>query len=133
MSVILGFSISTLMMVFCLVFVKVLSGLFLTDPNALEYAIRFSRILLSTSFLFGLFYVLCSTLQAMGEAGSALVINLSRQGIIFIPALLILNSIFGLKGLVWAQPIADVLSTALVIFLYLRVIRRLERQAVEDP
>ena len=59
----------------------------------------------------------------------ALIVNLSRQGIIYIPMLLILNVILGLNGLVWAQPVADVLSTALVIFIYLKTIRKLEGQA----
>lgn len=132
MSVAFGFSISTLLMIVCFVFVRQLSGLFLTDPSALSYAMRFSRILLSTSFLFGLFFVLASALQAMGAAVSALIINLSRQGFIFIPALLILNSLLGLNGLIWAQPIADVLSTVLVIFIYLKTIKGLERKALQE-
>ena len=111
------------------IFVRQLSGLFLMDPSALSYAMRFSRILLSTSFLFGLFFVLASTLQAMGEARGALIVNLSRQGFIFIPALLILNSLVGLNGLIWAQPIADVLSTALVILTYLKTIKKTELRA----
>lgn len=76
-----------------------------------------------------MFFVLASTLQAMGAAVGALIVNLSRQGIIYIPMLLILNVILGLNGLVWAQPVADVLSTALVIFIYLKTIRKLEGQA----
>ena len=68
----------------------------------------------------------------MGEATSALIINLSRQGFVYIPAVLILNAALGVNGLVWAQPIADVLSTILVVVLYVRVIRRLDRQAEID-
>ncbi len=122
----MAFSISTLLMIFCLVFVRDLSGLFLTDAAALAYSVHFSRVMLTTSFLFGLFYVLVNTLQAMGEARAALIINLSGQGIIYIPAVLILNSTLGLNGLIWAQPIADVLSTALVVILYLKSIRKME-------
>lgn len=133
MSGVMGFLISAVLMVFCYVFLKQLAGLFLTEPNALSYTIRFSKILLSTSCLFGLYYVLSNALQAMGEATSALIISLSRQGIIFIPALLILDSIFGLNGIVWAQPIADLLSTALVVFLFMRCVRKLDRQAGEEP
>ena len=61
---------------------------------------QFSRILLSTSFLFGLFYVLCNALQAMGAATAALVVNLSRQGIIYIPAVFIMQTLLGITGLV---------------------------------
>ena len=131
MSVLFGAAISTLMMVLCYVFVKLLSGLFLTDQAALDYSVWFSRVMLSTSFLFGLFFVLANALQAMGEAGNALIVNLSRQGIVYIPALLILNSLWGMSGLIWAQPIADVLSTILVVFLYFISIRKLECKAAE--
>lgn len=40
----------------------------LSDENALGYAVGFSRILLSTGSLFGVFYVIINALQAMGAA-----------------------------------------------------------------
>lgn len=92
--------------------------MFLTDPDAYSYAVEFSRVLLTTSFLFGVFYVLVNTLQAMGAATSALIINLSRQGIIFIPALFILHAMIGINGLIWAQPVADILSIIFALILY---------------
>lgn len=94
---------------------------FLQDPDAYNLALNFSQILLSTSVLFGVFYVPTNALQAVGAATAALIINLSRQGIIYIPALFILQSVLGMNGLVWAQPAADILSTLLVIFLYIKV------------
>ena len=76
--------------------------------------------------LFGVFYVLCNTLQAMGAATPALIVNLSRQGIIYIPAVFIMQVFFGITGLAWAQPIADLLSLLLVAVLYVYTIRRME-------
>lgn len=85
---------------------------------------QFSKILLTTSFLFGLFYVLSNALQAMGAAKSALIINMSRQGLIYIPAIFILQVIMGMNGLLWAQPVADVLSVVLVVVLYRITIKK---------
>lgn len=99
---------------------------FLTNPDAFDYAVQFARILLTTSFLFGVFYVLSNSLQAMGAATEALVINLSRQGIIYIPALFIMNQLVGVTGLAWAQPVADLLSTVLVFVLYIRTVKRMQ-------
>lgn len=84
----------------------------------MEYAVSFVRILLTTGCLFGVFHVYANALQGMGAAGSELIINLSRQGIIYIPAVHILEKIIGMNGLLWAQPVADILSTILVIVLY---------------
>ena len=70
-----------------------------------------------------MFYVLTNALQAMGAAMQALIINLSRQGIIYIPALFLLQAVLEANGLAWAQPVADLLSTALAALLYLRTSR----------
>lgn len=72
-----------------------------------------------------MFYVLTNALQAMGAAAQALIINLSRQGLIYIPALFVLEALLQENGLAWAQPAADLLSTALVVLLYLGVSRNM--------
>lgn len=117
-SVIFGFGLSTFMTIICYVFDRQIVGVFLSEPEAFQYGVEFSRILLTTSFLFGMFYVLSNALQAMGAATSALIINMSRQGLIYIPVIFILQSIIGMNGLLWAQPVADILSVVLVIILY---------------
>ena len=78
-----------------------------------------------------MFFVLTNALQAMGASVQALVTNLSRQGILYIPALFLLQAASGVTGLVWAQPLADLLSTALVFFLYIWTSRR--RMRPERP
>lgn len=123
-SVIFGLGLSTCMTVFCYVFDQQIVDVFLSEPEAFQYGVEFSRILLSTSFLFGMFYVLSNALQAMGAAASALITNLSRQGLIYIPAIFILQAVIGMDGLLWAQPVADVLSVILVIVLYRVTVKR---------
>ena len=117
-SVLFGLGLSTVMTVLCYVFDSQIVGAFLTETEALQYGVAFSRILLTTSFLFGMFYVLSNALQAMGAATAAFIINLSRQGLIYIPAIFILQRVIGMNGLLWAQPVADVLSVLLVLVLY---------------
>lgn len=130
-SLVISFALSTILTGICYLFTDQIVSAFLTDPDAFRYAADFARILLTTSFLFGVFYVLSNALQAMGAAGEALIINLSRQGIIYIPALFIMNALIGINGLVWAQPVADLLSTALVAVLYIRKINRMQRTSYE--
>lgn len=124
-SAISALALGTFLTILCFVTTGQIVSAFLTDPTATDYAIQFAHILLSTSFLFGLFYVLVNSIQAMGAATASLIISLSRQGIIYIPALFVLKAAFGLTGLVWAQPVADILSTALAIVLYVRTYRGL--------
>lgn len=109
----------------CYIGVNNIVSAFLTEETAYAYAVQFSRILLTTSFLFGAFYVMTNALQAMGAAKESLFINLSRQGIIFIPALFILQAVMGMTGLVWAQPVADLVSLIIAIALYLRIAKKM--------
>lgn len=128
-SLVFSLALSVVMTGVCYLFTNGIVSAFLTDPAAFDYAVQFSRILLTTSFLFGAFYVLSNALQAMGAATAALIVNLSRQGIIYIPALFILKAALGAAGLAWAQPVADLLSTALVAVLYLYTRKRAEKSA----
>ena len=112
----------------CYLFVEQIVSLVLTNEAAFDYGCQFSRILLTTSFLFGVYYVLTNTLQAMGAAAPSFVINLSRQGLLFIPFLFILESFLGLNGLLWAQPVVDVLSLVLTVALYIPIYRKMVRQ-----
>ena len=127
-SIIFSLGLSAVMTALCYLLRGQIVGAFLTEPAAFDYAVAFTNILLTTSILFGLFYVLCNSLQAMGAATPALIVNLSRQGIIYIPALFILQAWLGVTGLVWAQPVADILSTILVAMLYLYASKKMMKR-----
>ncbi len=124
-SILFSLGLSAAMTGLCYLLRGPIIRVFLTEPASFDFALTFTNILLTTSFLFGVFYVLANALQAMGAAAQALVINLSRQGLIYIPALYILQALLGANGLAWAQPVADLLSTVLVAMLYLWTSRRI--------
>lgn len=124
-SMIFAFALSAVLTVICYLFLPQIISAFLTDAAAFDYAVAFSKILLCTSVLFGVFYVLINALQACGAAVESLIVNISRQGLIYIPAMLILGALFHEAGLIWAQPVADVLSLALAAVLYVRKSREM--------
>lgn len=115
-----AFALSVVLTALCYLFTGQIVSVFLTDAAAYDYGFTFSRILLCTSFLFGVFYVLTNALQACGAATESFIVNISRQGLIYIPAMFLLGSIFHETGLIWAQPVADVLSFLLAVVLYCR-------------
>lgn len=128
-----AFFLGLIMTIFCCLFTNQIVSVFLTEESAFDYAVRFARILLTTSTLFGVFYVLTNALQAMGAAVSSLIINLSRQGIIYIPALFVLRTVLGVTGLVWAQPVADILSIALAVILYIIAFKKMISSKKDNP
>lgn len=108
----------------CAVFMDSIVRLFLTAPEAFSYGVDFSRIMLYSTWFSGFYGVLNGMLQAVGAAFAALVAALSRQGLIYLPLLPLLESFLSVYGLVWAQPVAEALSTLLVLGLCLASIRR---------
>ena len=135
-SVVLAFLIGVSLTLICLGFTHQIVGVFLTEKKAMKFGVEFTHILLTTSSLFGVFYVLVNALQAIGAAKASLMINLSRQGILYIPALFILRSFLNVQGLIWAQPLVDVLSIIIAAVLYASTINgyktRLEYQQAEN-
>ncbi|MGN0799631.1 MAG: MATE family efflux transporter [Christensenellales bacterium] len=61
-SVIFGFLLSAGMTAICYLLTDQIVGVFVTDPDAFSYGTAFVRILLTTSYLFGIYYVLVNAI-----------------------------------------------------------------------
>ena len=53
---------------------------------AYDYGVSFATFFFAPVSLFGVFYVLTNALQARGAATESLIVNISRQGLIYIPS-----------------------------------------------
>ena len=113
----LGLGICVFCAILCFALAEPIVRVFLTEAAALADGLTFTRIFISTAWLFGLYYVLLNALQAMGAARPSFIVSVCRQGIIYIPAIFVMSRVLGANGLVWAQPVADVLSLLLVTVL----------------
>ncbi|EHI74574.1 Na+ driven multidrug efflux pump [Streptococcus criceti] len=74
-------------------------------------------------FLFGFYTVYSSLFLALGKGTAGFILGACRQGICFIPVIFILPSLWGINGVLYAQPIADVL-TALVTVIMARQLHK---------
>lgn len=70
-----------------------------------------------TLMLFGYYTVYSSLFLALGKGKEGFLLGACRQGICFIPVILILPAVWGLNGILYAQPIADVLSALITVFM----------------
>ena len=123
-SVLLASAVCIVISLLCLIFAKPIVTVFLTDSSAWNAAIHFTKIMLTTAWLTGAFVVLQNTMQAMGAAMPALLASLFRQAIIFIPVVFLMQVIFDMDGLIFAQPVADVLSLVIIIFMLIRLLSK---------
>lgn len=110
--------------VICYIFAGPIVNALLNEKAAMDAGLHFTRIMLITVWMTGGFVVLQNTLQAMGEASAALWASLFRQAIIYIPMLFIMRAIMGCDGLIWAQPVCDVLSIGIITVMILRKLKK---------
>lgn len=68
-------------------------------------------------FLFGFYTVYSSLFLALGKGTAGFILGACRQGICFLPVILILPVILGMNGILYAQPIADVISAIITAFM----------------
>ena len=85
------------------------------DPAIVETGIPMLRWQAAGSAFAGIVMLSTCICQATGRALPALVLSLSRQGILFAVVLLFLSFLAGYRGILCSQCVSDVLSTLLVI------------------
>lgn len=65
-----------------------------------------------------------SLFLALGKGEEGFVLGTYRQGMCFIPFILILSMIIKIDGILYAQPITDVLSVIVTIFIAIPLHKR---------
>ena len=91
-----------------------------------EYANMCFRIYLSGILLCCIQKASSIFLQSIGKPVKATVLSLSRDVVFLIPGLIILSYNFGIKGMLWAAPIADVLAFTLACTMILKEYKALK-------
>ena len=120
MAILYGSAVATLIFIGIICFPEAIARLFTSDvalieetPKALLYVFLATPVI--TAQLIGSAYF-----QAAGKALPALVLTLLKQGIFLIPLVYVMPKFFGLNGIWFSFPVADVLAT-LVTLLFLRI------------
>ena len=126
MAILYGSSVATLIFIVIMVFPEAIATIFTSDaaliketPKALLYVFLATPVI--TAQLVGSAYF-----QAAGKALPALILTLLKQGFFLIPLVYILPKFFGLQGVWYSFPVADILATIVtLIFLRLEVRKNL--------
>lgn len=102
------------------------------DDNYMEFA--------CLSFRIYLLFVICNGIQipsgiffqAIGKSVKSAILSLSRQILFLMPAMLILGYLFGIKGVLYAGPFADLLSFIISLVLLIIEVKQLNEIKNED-
>lgn len=98
--------------------------LFIDNAATVAKGAVFLRIACIATPFMTMFFLLNTTLQAMGKGAQSLLIVVLRQGIINIPLLFLMRYLLGENGIVWTQLVCDVLSVAIATLVYFLVLRK---------
>ena len=88
-----------------------------------------------TFILFGFYTVYSSLFLALGKGAAGFFFSGCRQGVCFVPVILLLPMVWGMNGILYAQPIADVISVVITVFMALHLHREssmAEKQAMSN-
>ena len=122
------------LLVFCLIFLSALAlamtllvwcaagpllRLITPDTNLVEIGIPMLRWQTAGSLFAGIVMLSTCLCQASGKAFPALVLSLSRQGLVFVAVLLVVSAVFGYPGILASQCVADFISVLIAIPLVL--------------
>lgn len=102
---------------FCLLGTN-LAGVFLHDESLIHQAGYFVRILGLSAPMLGIINTVTSYFQALGVAVKSLLITIMRNIILFIPAVIILNGLWQLNGVIAAQPVVETVLAMICIVMY---------------
>ena len=104
-----------------------LIGMFRDDPDVIRIGATALRFQCATFCFHSWIVVSNMMMQSIGRTLPATFLSVSRQGLFFIPAVLILSSGFGLLGIQMAQMAADIATMIFAIPMQIHILKTLER------
>lgn len=107
--------------VFLILLSVVANGLisrFLTDPEMIKMGVTMLRMQLLGMPLMGVCLIVICSFQATGKATGAFVLSACRQGIVFLPVMIVLSLMMGLNGVISAQFVSDIFTTVVAFVLF---------------
>ncbi|PWJ87900.1 putative MATE family efflux protein [Oceanotoga teriensis] len=102
--------------IFIILFSNSILSYFSNDCEVLKIGIKALKINTLLFFTLGFQFTYSTLFISIGKGFQGLILNILRQGIFFIPLILILPNIFGLNGIIFSQPIADFFATLITFF-----------------
>ena len=100
---------------------------FIDDAETVEYGQYFQRVICITGPCISVTMLSITTFQSVGREFTPAVLSILRKGGLDMPFMLLFNSLFGVKGIVWATPTADMCAMCVAIGFFIPFWRKLRR------
>ena len=127
--------IGSILTVIYIIFSSQIINTFNGEGNAevTEYGVKILRALMLSGPFLGIMFTFNFAFQGMGKSIPSLILSLGRQGLVFLPLLIIMSKIKGFNGIVYAQPVADLACIALAAVMFSIINSRLKKDPTFYP
>lgn len=119
-SIYFGSILGTIIFIGIVIFKEQIIWIFTNDATLLQETPNAMLIVFLVTPVVTMQLIGSAYFQAAGKALPALILTLLKQGIFLIPLAYILPMYFGVLGVWWSFPIADILSTIITVFVLKR-------------
>ena len=119
-------------MAVCGIFAPQLIGIFSQSPEVMATGAKVLRALMWILPFVGATSMSRMSFQAMGKPQYAFAITLVRQLVLYVPLLLLLNRIFGFNGMIWAQPVTELVMMGVSVGMLVHIIHSGEDRYGKD-
>lgn len=129
----IGFSVmcniitGSVMTLFYFIFKEQVVSMFINNSEVIDIGVKMLMALMSSGPFIGIMFVLNFAFQGMGKGANSLVLSVGRQGLIYVPLLIILNKLVGLDGIIWAQASADYACVLMSLAMLWYVNKRIKK------
>lgn len=125
------FVIGTLLTVIYFAFTPQIINIFNGERNQLvtEYGVKILRGLNIAGPFIGILFVYNFAFQGMGKPIPSLILSLGRQGLIFLPFLILMSKYVGFNGIVYAQSTADLACIILAIIMFSAIKSKIKKDS----
>ena len=101
------------------------SRLFIDNSETVAYGCRFLRIICSASPMTTMTFFALTVFQATGKKRQPIILSMLRKGTVDVPFMLLFNRLFGIRGVAWATPVAEIVSLAVAAIMVIPYIKKL--------
>ena len=106
--------------------------LFIPEEQTSTLGAQFLRIACLAVPLTSVNFLISYTLQAMGKGIQSAALTFSRQGLLNIPLLILMNATIGLFGMIWTQLVIEAIMLPVSLGLYAHTLKKLRQTPSEN-
>ena len=116
-----------------IIFAPQLIAFFRNDPNVIAIGVKALRAQSIVLIFHGTITCTIMLLQSIGHNLGATVLACARQGLFFVPLIMLMPRWFGTESIIYVQPLADLLSFLLALPFFIGMTRSLKQKITEQP